>query len=76
MTVYVIEVTATGTRANEVEGCGAPGDSVAIYFPDMGHVSPGSVTFATGAARFDISLPSGPLPGRLYLPLISNDAPR
>jgi len=60
-TVYVIDVVADGTRANEVPGCGRPGTPVRLYFPASGQMAPATVPFASGIARFNVSLGAFPV---------------
>lgn len=60
-TVYVIDVAADGTRANEVRGCGLPGTPVRLYFPASGQFSPVTASFASGIARFNVTLGAFPV---------------
>jgi len=76
LTVYVLTVAAGGSRANELPGCGADGDPITLYLPEVGLLVSPPVTFSSGWARADLSLISGPSLQRNLLPLIATDATR
>lgn len=71
-TVYVVDVLADGPNAGQRPGCGHPGDTVTLYFPDAHRFAVQQAAFVPGSARLDVDL--GPeLSHRLPGPMLASD---
>ena len=71
-TVYVVDILAAGPGPGQRPGCGAPGDPVSLYFPELHRFALQQTTFLAGNRRFDVDL--GPeMPFRLVGPLLAAD---
>lgn len=71
-TVYVIDVKAAGSNAGQEPGCGTPGATVTLYFPQALRVAFEQPPFQQGGHRVDLNL--GPaLIFKLQGPMVAND---
>jgi hypothetical protein len=69
-TVYALKVLSAVDRA----GCGLPGASVSLYFPQLGRMANESTPFADAERRLNLTL-GPPLGNRLIIHYVSGDGP-